>query len=356
MANLEITALHAWALREPVSRRAYTLVRLTAKSGLAGYGECGELPATDIDAARRAVTGHPATSYEAARLALRDTPRVLPAINAAMLDLVGKSAQAPVFQVLGGPTRNRARVLTSLQGTTDADLAAGVKTLHAAGFRAFAVPLPPVAARNQGQAFAQAVKRRLEAVRAAADDADLVLDGASSLTPGDAGSLAAALERFHLLWFDEPCRMSNLAAVRKISEESATPLGFGRHIAQPGEVQDALREEVLDVLRPDLARHGITQIRRMAALAETYYIAVAPHHDGGPVGTAAALHLAASLPNFFIQSIPVPIDEADRRMRAELSGGTIEVIHDGFAPLPMGPGLGIAVSEEALEKYKERAL
>ena len=356
MANLEITALDAWALREPVSRRAYTVVRLTAKPGLGGYGECGQVPTADIDAARRAVIGHPATSYEAVRLALRDTPRVLPAINAAMLDLVGKSAQAPVFQVLGGPTRNRARALASLQGTTDADLAASVKTLHAAGFSAVAVPLPPVAARNQGQAFAQTVKRRLEAVRAAVDDADFVLDGASSLTPGDAGSLAAALERFYLLWFDEPCRMSNLAAVRKISEESATPLGFGRHIEQPSEVQDALREEVLDVLRPDLARHGITQIRRMAALAETYYIAVAPYHDAGPVGTAAALHLAASLPNFFIQNIPVPIDEADRRMRAELTGGSIEVIHDGFAPLPVGPGLGIAVSDDALEKYKERAL
>jgi galactonate dehydratase len=356
MANLEITALDAWALREPASRRGYTVVRLRTKSGLAGYGECGEVSAANIDAARRAVVGHPATSYEAARLALRDTPRVLPALNTAMLDLVGKSAQAPVFQILGGPTRNRARALASLQGATDGDLAASVKTLHAAGLRAFAVPLPPVAARNQGQAFARAVRRRLEAVRAAAADADFVLDGASSLTPGDAGSLAAALERFHLLWFDEPCPVSNLAAVRKISEESATPLGFGRHIEQPGEVQDALREEVLDILRPDLARHGITQVRRLAALAETYYIAVAPHHDGGPIGTAAALHLAASLPNFFIQQIPVPKDEADRRMRAELTGGSIEVIKDGFVPLPAGPGLGITVHDEALEKYQERLI
>jgi galactonate dehydratase len=121
-------------------------------------------------------------------------------------------------------------------------------------------------------------------------------------------------------------------------------------------VQDALREEVLDILRPDLALHGITQVRRLAALAETYYIAVAPHHDGGPIGTAAALHLAASLPNFFIQQIPVPKDEADRRMRAELTGGSIEVIKDGFAPLPAGPGLGITVHDEALEKYQERLI
>ena len=356
MANLDIAALDAWALREPVSRRAYTVLRLTSKSGLKGYGECGDATTADMDAARRAAIGRAATSYEAVRLALADAPSVLPALNAAMLDLVGKSAQAAVFQVLGGPTRNRARALASLQGTTDEELALSAKKLHAAGFRAFAVPLPPVAARNQGQTFAQAVNRRLETVRASAEDADLVLDGASSLTPGDAGSLAAALERFHLLWFDEPCRLSNLAAVRKISDESTTPLGFGRHIEKAGEVQDALREEVVDILRPDLARHGISQIRRMAALAETYYVAVAPQHDGGPIGTAAALHLAASLPNFFIQHIPVPNGEADRRMRAELTGGSIETVHDGFAPLPAGPGLGITVSEEALQKYKERSI
>jgi galactonate dehydratase len=94
----------------------------------------------------------------------------------------------------------------------------------------------------------------------------------------------------------------------------------------------------------------------MAALAETYYIAVAPHHDGGPVGTAAALQLAASLPNFFIQHIPAPEAEADRRMRAELAGGSIEIIKDGFAALPVGPGLGIKVNEDALERYNERAI
>jgi galactonate dehydratase len=273
----------------------------------------------------------------------------------AMLDLVGKFTKAPVYQVLGGPTRHRVRALASLDGAADDDLVVSLKARHAAGFRAFAVPLPPVVARNQGQAFAEAVSRRFDKLRAAADDADFVLDGAASLTPGDAGRVAAAIEHLHLLWFDEPCCLSNLSAVRKITDESATPLGFGRHIEQPGEVQDALREEVVDILRLDLARHGISQIRRMAALAETYYVAVAPCHEGGPIGTAAALHLAASLPNFFIQHIPIPSADVDRRMRAELTGGPVETVRDGFAPLPTAPGLGIAVDEKALDKYKERA-
>jgi galactonate dehydratase len=355
MADVDIAALSGWVLREPDSTSSYVVVRLTAKSGLKGYGECAEVSPAEFDAARSAIIGRPATSYEAVRVPLGSN-RIQAAVNVALLDLVGKFTKAPVYQVLGGPTRNRVRSLASVHGETDDDLARSARAHHASGFRAFMVPLPAVTARNQGQAFAKNVHRRLEALQAAADDSDFVLDGAAALTPGDAGSVAAAVERFHLLWFDEPCRMSNLSAVRKISDESTTPLGFGRYMERPGEAQDALRDEVLDVLRPDLAKHGISQIRRMAALAETYYVAVAPHHNGGPIGTAAALHLAASLPNFFIQHMPVPASDAGRRMRAELTAGSVEMVKDGFASLPAGPGLGIHVNEAALEKYSERAL
>jgi galactonate dehydratase len=90
-------------------------------------------------------------------------------------------------------------------------------------------------------------------------------------------------------------------------------------------------------------------------MAETYYVAVAPNHDGGPIATAAAIQLAASLPNFFIQSVPTPVDERDRRMRAELVSEPIETVRDGFLSIPNTPGLGITVNEPALEKYKETA-
>jgi len=93
----------------------------------------------------------------------------------------------------------------------------------------------------------------------------------------------------------------------------------------------------------------------MAAMAETYYTAVAPYHDGGPIASAAALQLAASLPNFFIQQIPAPQAEEDIRMRASITGASIEAVKDGYASLPTGPGLGITVNEEALAQYAERA-
>ncbi|HZT32897.1 MAG TPA: mandelate racemase/muconate lactonizing enzyme family protein [Bryobacteraceae bacterium] len=355
MSDLEITALEVYPLREPVSRRAYTVVRLRTRSGLEGFGECRAASPAEVARARQLVAGRPATAFEVLRRELAPLPAMQSAVNMALLDLVGKFSRAPLFQVLGGPTRNRVRALAPLAGSTDAALAASLERARAAGFRAVAVPLPPPAARNQGQAFVLAARRRLEALRTAAANLDFVLDAGAALSPGDASVLAAALERFHLLWFDEPCRLFNLDAVRKISSESVTPLGFGRSLREAAGYQELLRNDAVDILRPDLAAHGVTQIRRIAAMAETYYMAVAPYHDGGPVATAAALHLAASLPNFFIQQFPFPEAEEDRRMRGELTGTPVETVRDGYAPLPTGPGLGIEVRTEVLEKYRERA-
>jgi galactonate dehydratase len=190
--------------------------------------------------------------------------------------------------------------------------------------------------------------------KAAGDDVDFVLGGGNRLTPGDASALAADLERFHLLWFDEPCPVTNLSAIAKIANERVVPLGFGASVLQPAVFQDLLRDGLIDVVRPDISVYGILQSRRIAAMAETYYTAVAPHHEGGPVATVAAMHLAASLPNFYIQHIP-PCAAADRAMRQELLTGYAESVSDGFAALPGGPGLGIQINEQALEKFRERA-
>jgi galactonate dehydratase len=254
--------------------------------------------------------------------------------------------------VLGGPTRNKARALVTLQGSTNAELLASFDKAATAGYRAFRVPAPDPAARNQGQAYQRAVSTRLRELKdKGGATADFVIDGGGLLTPGDAGSVATTIQPLHPLWFDEPCPVANLQTIRKISEESVVPLGFGRTVTNPGAFQDLLREGLIDVVRPDISREGITRVRRIAAMAETYYVAVAPHHEGGPIATAASLNLAAALPNFFIQHIPLPEAEEDRRMRAELAGAALEKIKDGFAALPTAPGLGITVNESALEKY-----
>jgi galactonate dehydratase len=353
--GLTITGLRAFRIREPVSRRSYTVVRVETRSGLIGFGECGAVVDTELERARAIVVGKPATAYEVLSRALADLGAVEAAAVMAVLDVVGRHARAPVYQILGGPTRHKIRAMTTLEGDSDRDLVASMRRARASGFRAAVVPLPAIRAQVQGDAFVLATRRRLEALCAEGQDLDFVVDGRGALSPGDAARVAAVLEPFHPLWLDEPCPLANLRAIRKIAGESVTPLGFGKSVASTGAVQDLLREEAVDVLRPSLSHHGLTRIRRMSALAEASYVALAPRHDGGPIATAAAFHLAASLPNFVIQHIPPAAAAEDRRMRDAVVGTDVEVVRDGYAALPIGPGLGISVNEHALETYKEPA-
>lgn len=353
---LAVRELRYWRLLEPGSNRRYTVLRIEAANGLRGYGECSHITDEQFQQARRLLAGHPATAYELAMRRLWHMPNVAAGVDMALLDLLGQSCKAPVYQVLGGPTRNKVRALATLPDGDESELAQSVSELAKQGHKAFSAPVPQPRWRNSGKAFVLLTNSRAEALRAAGGpDADIVLRGDGRLTPGDAALVAAALERFHLLWFDEPCPLHNLRAAAKISAENVTPIGFGAACREASEFQDLLREDAVDIIRPSLAQFGVSGIRRIAAIAEVYYTAVAPHHSGGPIATAAALHLAAALPNFFIQEAPVARDGRSSRMRAEIAGVNLEAVNGGYFALPTAPGLGIRVDENALEEYRERA-
>jgi galactonate dehydratase len=347
---LAIASCKAYAVREPVSGREYAVLRIETAGGIVGWGETRSIAPADLARAATILRGRQATEYGPLHARLADLPHLQAAANMALLDIVGQAAEAPVYQVLGGPTRHKARAIAPLAGADDAALLAALKRAQAAGFRAFLVPAAAPAARNSGQAFTLANRKRLETLRAAGEQLDFAIDCEAALTPGDAAILSDALERLHPLWLDEPCELTNLAAIRRVAADRVTPLGFGRSVIRASEFQDLLREDLIDVFRPDLAQNGITRIRKFAALAETNYIAVAPYHNGGPIGTAAALHLAASLPNFFAQQLPLPQADADRRFRAELAGAALENVTDGYLALPEGPGLGLKVNATLLGK------
>ena len=348
---LAIANCRAYALREPVSGREYALLKIETTGGLAGWGETRSIAASDVARAAAILRGRQSTEYIPLHAQLAALPNIQAAANMALLDIVGQATKAPVYQVLGGPTRHKARALAPLAGVDDAALLASMKQAFGAGHRAFLVPAAPAAAHNSGQAFTLANRKRLEALRAAGgEQSDFVIDCGSLLSPGDASSLSDALGAIHPLWLDEPCELTNLAAVGKVASERVTPLGFGRSVTRSAVFQDLLRADVIDIFRPDLRQNGITQIRKFAALAEANYIAVAPYNDGGPVATAAALHLAASLPNFFIQQVPYPASEADRKFRADLAGAGLEAVTEGYFALPTAPGLGLKINASLLGK------
>src|ERR1035437_9908133 len=244
-----IAEVRWFPVREPVSGNRYAMVRVKTRSGLTGWGECAQASEQDAAALEKTWIGRPATLYAA----IDGSTPLSGALDMAFFEILGKTSPAPVYRVLGGPTRHKIRAFTDSPA--------------APGFHAVAVRVPPPAARNQGKAYQNQVQAL---VKALGGDRDFVLDAHGRLTPGDAASVAAAIESSHPLWFVEPCSVSNLEVVRKISSETVAPLGFGRGIGDPGVFQALLREGLVDVVRPDIWVHGISGTRRIAVLAETY--------------------------------------------------------------------------------------
>jgi galactonate dehydratase len=328
-----VSEIHAFQMGSPGPGNGQVILQVRTQTGLVGYGECNSLSPSELKATNQVVVGRAPSAYEA--LNTLAPPAVRGGLNIALLDILGKATKAPIYRVLGGPTRNKARAITRLNGSSDDALQRDLEKKITAGFGAFLIPVPLPTARNQGSEFVRVAATRLKAMRTSAPTADFALEAHAQLTPGDAAALAAEVEGMHPLWFDEPCPISNLETIRKISEETVVPLGFGRTISDPGTFQDLLREGLVDLLRPDLLTHGISGVRRLSAMAETYYVAVAPWHEGGAIAHAASLHAAASMPNFFIAQAPLWGDGA--------------LPKDGFFPLPTGPGLGIEVDEKTFE-------
>jgi galactonate dehydratase len=332
-----ITQVHAFAVAGSGKGSPYSVLQVDTRSGTTGYGECKPLSPADMKSLNDVLVGKSALAYEALNNMAPEPARG--GLNMALLDIVGKVTKAPIYRVLGGPTRFKARAIAALSGSSDSELQADIQRHVTSGVRAFLIPIAMPTARNQGSLFIKTNVDRLKALQAAAPNADFAVGGGEQLTPGDAGSLAAALQSLRPLWFDEPCAVTNINTLHKISDESVVPLAFGRGIANGSTFQDLLREGVIDLVKPDLLLFGISGVCRIAAMAETYYVAVAPSHDAGPIATAAALHAAASMPNFFILQIPG-------------SGLGSATIRDGFFELPKGPGLGITVDTKSFERNR----
>jgi galactonate dehydratase len=351
---LTISAFRAWRVREPVSGRRYSVVKLTSQSGATGFGEGGAATASEIVEAKAAVIGRRATDSELMRHALAAIPSMEAASGNAMLDLVSRSKGIPIYQYLGGPTRFKVRLLGQLEGSDEAGMAAPLERARRQGIRAFTLPVPPREAMMRLQDWVDSVRKRLADMQArAGEGAEWVLDGAAALTPGDAATVAVALERSHPIWFDEPIAALSTETLAKIVDQSVMPIGVGRKVTDIAVFQNLLRFGSVQILRPGLGLNSITKIKRMAAIAESHYVAIAPYHGGGPIGVAAGIHLAAALPNSYLQEVPVPASDRDAAMRAEVVSGNRESGENGFALLLNRPGLGFEVNERALDAYSE---
>ncbi|MDE3195695.1 MAG: hypothetical protein KGN84_05085 [Acidobacteriota bacterium] len=354
---LRLVDFRAWRVKEPVSNRRYTVVRLRSQGGTTGYGEGGPALAAQISEARAAAIDRRATDSEFIRATLGHLPEMEAAVSNAMLDLVSRAKNVPIYRYLGGPVRFKARMLAHLEGRTAAEAKPSVERAKQQGFEAFTMEVPKRDSMIPLQAYVDLVKKHTAEMRALAGPAgEWVLDGGGAMTPGDAASVANALEREHPIWFDEPTAVTTPDALSKIVDESVMPVGLGRNITDIAEFQRLLASGSVNIVRPDLGRNSVTKIRRIAALAETHFVGIAAYHNGGPIGSMAGLHMNAALIHAYTQQIPVPASDRDAAMRAEITAGVQESGEKGFFALINRPGLGFEVNERALDAYSEERI
>jgi galactonate dehydratase len=268
-------------------------------------------------------------------------------IDQALWDIKGKRLGVPVYDLLGGPTRRRIRLYTHVGGNTPEAAADHALHMLADGFTALKMGVPRTAVAGGERALLRATVARVEAVRrAVGDDVDLMLDNHGQLAPGDAIELGRALAPFGLLFFEEPVPPDVPDALAKVAAAHLPiHLATGERLFTKWDYWPVLTAGLIDVAQPDICHAGgISELRKIAALAEACYVKVAPHNPNGPVATMASVHLAAAIPNFLI------LEFAHQPLRDDVQVHGL-VVRDGWAELPDRPGLGIELNNQVIAAH-----
>lgn len=282
------------------------------------------------------------------------TNAAISGIEHALWDIKGKALGVPVYQLLGGKCRDWVRVYIHAHGATPEELAENaVARLERYGCTAVKVgPQPPESDRLPGAAVARAAVARLEALRRAlGDDVDIAVDPhAKIFEPIRALQLAQALKPYNPFFFEEPLRPENIDALADLRRQADVPIATGEMLYTKYEFRDLLVRGAADIVQPDICcAGGLLEQKKIAAMAEAFYVPIAPHNPVGPVATAVNVHLAACTPNFLILEY-LPDDVPGRR---ELVDEPMRLV-DGHLELPTRPGLGIDLNVDAFPDFPHR--
>jgi galactonate dehydratase len=263
---------------------------------------------------------------------------VLSGIEQALWDIKGKLLGVPIYELLGGPTRDRVRVYAHVRN--DMDL---LKRRKAEGFTAFKTGVLNSTALGivgSPQEIDESVAAFAALREAGGKDVDIGIDFHGAITPQNAKLLIKGLEPYSPLFVEEPCQCQNVDVMVDIARGTHLPIATGERIFTKWGFREILEKQAATILQPDLCHAGgIFETRLIAGMAEAYYASVAPHNPLGPISLAAGLQLAAAVPNFLCQE------------QVTLGEGYLKqpfVVKDGYVDVPTGPGLGIELDEDQL--------
>jgi galactonate dehydratase len=255
------------------------------------------------------------------------------AIDIALWDIAGKLWNTPVYRLLGGPTRDRIRVYHTPQ----------------------AQKVPPHGIYEHSGTPAD-IDRMVAAIKAAREKVGptgaVMFDAHSAVPPATLIQLASALKPYDLLFIEEPGVPGNIEIFKRLKEKIDIPLATGERDRTIYEMLPYLQERCIDILQPDCCHTGgISQMRKIATLAEAYYVPLAPHCTATFLGIAASLHVVSSIPLFLIHEF------YPQNAGFNLPGVTkmaYELDKEGYIGLPPGPGLGVEVDEPRLAEEAKK--
>ncbi len=281
-------------------------------------------------------------------------------IEQACWDILGKALNQPVYKLLGGAVRDRVRMYTHLGGgdmraVYESQLSADPKRfvdraleVIANGYTAVKVLItPPTEALNSIAAYRYA-ERMMHALRTAAGESvDIMVDCHGRHAPGNAIEFCRVLAPYKPLFIEEPVPPENVDVLAELRKLSPVPIATGERLVTRFQFRPLFEKQACHIIQPDLCHcGGLAEAKKIAAMAETYYMGVAPHNPLGPVANAAALHFALSTPNFLIQEDML----ADVPWRWDVVRHKLET-RDGYWLPSDAPGLGIEVDEHAAKKH-----
>ncbi|GAA5194296.1 galactonate dehydratase [Rugosimonospora acidiphila] len=274
-------------------------------------------------------------------------------LDQALWDITGKVRGAPVHELLGGPVRDRVRMYNWVGGDEPAQLAESITAQVERGFTALKMNATGRFRRLSNRAEVAAVLERVELARGLlGDERDLALDFHGRVSMADAARLIPLLEPYHPLFVEEPVLPEYLGLIGRLV--GPVPLATGERLYSRAEFLPVLNNGI-SVVQPDLSHAGgISEVRRIAALAEMFDVPLAPHCPLGPIALAACLQIAFATPNFLIQeqSLGIHYNVGNDLLDYLVDPGVFRYV-DGHIERLTGPGLGIDIDEDAVRRADE---
>jgi galactonate dehydratase len=279
-------------------------------------------------------------------------------IDQALWDIKGQSFDAPIYELLGGRARERVRVYQWIGGDRPEGVARAAEEKIDAGFDALKMNATAELRRIDSPATVAAAVERVASVReAVGPDVDIGVDFHGRASKSMAKRLASALEPSDPLFIEEPLLPEQTDALPAVAAHTTIPIATGERLFSRWDYKPLFEQGVLDIIQPDLSHTGgITEVKKIAGMAEAYDVALAPHCPLGPIALASCLQVDACSPNALIQeqSLDIHYNEGSDVLDY-LADPSVFEFEDGYVSLPDGPGLGIEIDEEYVREQAAEA-